>query len=217
MKGAAMADFWCIFGSLCAAIGVIVVLSLRCDGERRSSGWLFAGRDELGSDTASLTLILEMLAVSISQGASIPHALISVGNIVGAVLGRGMAAVGESLHRGSGWHEAWACAMTACDSSAGCGGQSCMAQNDEASYSEEESAMEALLMIRSALETSWNHGTSPVLRLRTTIEQLDKRSRATIERNAAALSVKLLMPMGLCFLPAFVCIGVIPAIASFMG
>lgn len=211
-----MADFWCIFGSLCAAIGVIVVLSLRCDGEKRFSSWLFAGRDELGSDIASLTLILEMLAVSISQGASVPHALISVGNIVGATLGRGMAAVGESLHRGSGWHEAWACAITVSDSSNTHDIQSCAAK-DSISDSERAATMEALRLIRSALETSWNHGASPVLRLRTTIEQLDKRSQAAIERNAAALSVKLLMPMGLCFLPAFVCIGVIPSIASFMG
>ena len=39
---------------------------------------------------------------------------------------------------------------------------------------------------------------------------------SAIERNAAKLSVKLLMPTGLCFLPAFVLVGVIPAIASFM-
>ena len=48
------------------------------------------------------------------------------------------------------------------------------------------------------------------------IEQLDRDERAAIERNAAKLSVKLLMPTGLCFLPAFVLVGVIPAIASFM-
>ena len=54
------------------------------------------------------------------------------------------------------------------------------------------------------------------MRLESAIEQLDRDERAAIERNAAKLSVKLLMPTGLCFLPAFVLVGVIPAIASFM-
>ena len=56
----------------------------------------------------------------------------------------------------------------------------------------------------------------PGVRLESAIEQLDRDERAAIERNAAKLSVKLLMPTGLCFLPAFVLVGVIPAIASFM-
>lgn len=55
----------------------------------------------------------------------------------------------------------------------------------------------------------------PGVRLDSAIEQLDRDERAAIERNAAKLSVKLLMPTGLCFLPAFVLVGVIPAIASF--
>ena len=67
-----------------------------------------------------------------------------------------------------------------------------------------------------ALESSWTHGDMPGVRLESAIEQLDRDERAAIERNAAKLSVKLLMPTGLCFLPAFVLVGVIPAIASFM-
>lgn len=56
----------------------------------------------------------------------------------------------------------------------------------------------------------------PDVRLEPTIEQLDCGGRAATERNAAKLSVKLLMSTGLCFLPAFMLIGVIPAITSFM-
>ncbi|MBS5559912.1 MAG: type II secretion system F family protein [Bifidobacterium longum] len=71
-------------------------------------------------------------------------------------------------------------------------------------------------LLQSALESSWTHGDMPGVRLESAIEQLDRDERAAIERNAAKLSVKLLMPTGLCFLPAFVLVGVIPAIASFM-
>ena len=62
----------------------------------------------------------------------------------------------------------------------------------------------------------WNRHGRMAICLESAIEQLDRDERAAIERNAAKLSVKLLMPTGLCFLPAFVLVGVIPAIASFM-
>ena len=92
-----------------------------------------------------LPLILEMLSVAIRQGASIPRALIAVGNIV----------EGE-------------------------------------------------------------FGSSPVNRLATAIEQLDWDERSRIEQSAAKLSIRLLLPTGLCMLPAFVAIGVIPAVMSFL-
>ena len=99
-----------------------------------------------------LLLILEMLSVAIRQGASIPRALIAVGNIV---------------------------------------------EGD-------------------AFSSSWSSGSSPVNRLATAIEQLDWDERSRIEQSAAKLSIRLLLPTGLCMLPAFVAIGVIPAVMSFL-
>ena len=40
--------------------------------------------------------------------------------------------------------------------------------------------------------------------------------RSRIEQSAAKLSIRLLLPTGLCMLPAFVAIGVIPAVMSFL-
>ena len=106
-----------------------------------------------------LPLILEMLSVAIRQGASIPRALIAVGNIVEGEL----------------------CAV-----------------------------------VRDAFSSSWSSGSSPVNRLATAIEQLDWDERSRIEQSAAKLSIRLLLPTGLCMLPAFVAIGVIPAVMSFL-
>ena len=53
-------------------------------------------------------------------------------------------------------------------------------------------------------------------RLETAIEQLDWDERSRIEQSAAKLSIRLLLPTGLCMLPAFVAIGVIPAVMSFL-
>lgn len=50
-----------------------------------------------------LPLILEMLSVAIRQGASIPRALIAVGNIVEGEFGGGLRSAGERLNSGMPW------------------------------------------------------------------------------------------------------------------
>lgn len=44
-----------------------------------------------------------------------------------------------------------------------------------------------------------------------------RRARAEAERRAATLSVLLVLPLGVCVLPAFVAVGVVPLIASIIG
>lgn len=75
----------------------------------------------------------------------------------------------------------------------------------------------SVAVIRAALEPSWLHGDAPAVRLESALEQLDADERSAIERRAARLSVKLLMPTGLCFLPAFIMVGVIPSMMSFIS
>lgn len=75
----------------------------------------------------------------------------------------------------------------------------------------------SVAVIRAALEPSWLHGDAPAVRLESALEQLDADERSAIERRAARLSVKLLVPTGLCFLPAFIMVGVIPSMMSFIS
>ena len=70
--------------------------------------------------------------------------------------------------------------------------------------------------VRDALRESWNEGVAAVAQIDAAMEQLDTMERMGIERAASKLSVRLLLPMGLCFLPAFLCIAVIPTIISFI-
>lgn len=98
-------------------------------------------------------------------------------------------AAGYALTRGATWHEAWI--------GAGAGGKT-------------------LESIRECLGEAWTHGVSPTARLELAIERYGQDETAAIERAAAGLSVRLLAPTGLCFLPSFVLIGVIPAIISFV-
>ncbi|MDZ7552421.1 hypothetical protein CG391_003550 [Gardnerella piotii] len=36
------------------------------------------------------------------------------------------------------------------------------------------------------------------------------------KKESSKLSVRLLLPVGLCFLPAFIFVGILPTVASFM-
>ena len=51
----------------------------------------------------------------------------------------------------------------------------------------------------------------------TTIEQVERKARSRLDQETARLSILILMPTGICILPAFVLIGVIPCIAAFAG
>ncbi|KAB7789946.1 type II secretion system F family protein [Bifidobacterium leontopitheci] len=142
------------------------------------------------SGNASITLVLGLLMVSLRGGMSITGSLSSVGQAVGGRLGDGLQAVCDALHGGASWDEAW----RSCDF------------GDRA---------DVAVTIRDALEPSWRHGVSPSMRLSAALQQWDADARGRIEREAAALSVRLLLPTGLCFLPAFVFLGIIPTVATF--
>jgi hypothetical protein len=138
-----------------------------------------------------IVLVLEMLAVAIRRGASISHALERVSMAIDDDLGWAIGRVVCRLHRGIAWTPAWA---PVCDGNA-CG--------------------VCCTVLRDSLEASWRLGASPLPRIEAVVQQLDSAERNRIESEAAHLSVKLLLPTALCFLPAFVLIGVIPCIAAF--
>ena len=49
------------------------------------------------------------------------------------------------------------------------------------------------------------------------LSQHYEQTMANVARKETSrLSVRLLLPVGLCFLPAFICIGIVPTVASMM-
>jgi hypothetical protein len=46
--------------------------------------------------------------------------------------------------------------------------------------------------------------------------ELDQRSRAGVEERARAVGVKAAVPLGLCLLPSFLLIGVVPLVAGLL-
>lgn len=140
-------------------------------------------------------LIIQLFIVAFKQGVSIPQCLIRIGGSVDTAAGEAFIEVGQALNRGALWSTAWAATTK----------------------SLHESERAYCLQLAESLESSWRFGASPIARLEALAEALLEREAVEIEVAGSKLGVALLIPTGLCFLPAFILIGVVPAVASFMG
>ncbi|MBD2762201.1 type II secretion system F family protein [Kocuria sp. cx-455] len=77
-------------------------------------------------------------------------------------------------------------------------------------------ASRALLDYRDALEFTATSGAASASVLRGQAEQVRRAQFRRAERAAEALSVRLVLPLGLCCLPAFMCWGVLPVLMSLL-
>ncbi len=62
------------------------------------------------------------------------------------------------------------------------------------------------------LHAAWTHGRSPTTLLEHGAYMERVRRQRTIDIAHAKLAVRLMLPLGLCYLPAFIALGVIPVI-----
>jgi hypothetical protein len=69
--------------------------------------------------------------------------------------------------------------------------------------------------IRSALWLVWNFGVEAAPLLEGVAERASRAERRRLNQAAARLGVYLMAPLGLCFLPAFVALGLVPVLLSF--
>ncbi|MBO3101832.1 type II secretion system F family protein [Cellulomonas fengjieae] len=68
-----------------------------------------------------------------------------------------------------------------------------------------------------ALEPAWDTGSAPGPALRGRADQLRRDRRTRTRAAAGALAVRLVLPLGLCFLPAFILLGLVPMLLSLAG
>ncbi len=68
-----------------------------------------------------------------------------------------------------------------------------------------------------ALEASWTTGSAPGPALRGLADHLRRERRTRLREAAGSLGVRLVLPLGLCFLPAFVLLGLVPMLLSLAG
>ncbi len=138
-----------------------------------------------GTDPA---VLLDLLDVALAAGASVPGALVALGDAVRPdPLGEHLRSAGTSLRLGAQWREAW---------------QRCPPP---------------LVPLAAALEPAWTEGVDPCALVRQAAAGIRSRRRRAAREAAARLGARLVLPLGLCFLPAFVLLAMAPVLLSGLG
>lgn len=131
-----------------------------------------------------LAVVLDLLGTALSAGAGVPRAIDATGRALGGPEGRALSSVGSALLLGAPWETAWAPAPA------------------------------RFAPLAAALRPAWVHGAPPREALRVAGVQIRQDTDARARAEAARLGVRLVLPLGLCFLPAFVLIGLVPVMVS---
>ena len=137
-----------------------------------------------GLPEVEAAVILDLVRVACGTGASILRALVAVGTAVGGDRGAALCRASARLAVGATWDEAWA----------GSG-----------------SALEPL---HQALSRAWHDGAAPAEALRAAADLLRRSRHSQALEAANRLAVRLVLPLGACYLPAFVLVGLVPVLIS---
>lgn len=129
-------------------------------------------------------VLVELLAAAVRAGAGVPRAVGAVGAVVGGTDGDALLRVGERLRLGADWDAAWGDAPARLD------------------------------IVRRSLRGAWVDGAAPTEALRAAGAQHAHERRAAARTAAARLGVRLVLPLGACFLPAFVLVGLVPVLLA---
>lgn len=113
--------------------------------------------------------------------------LAALGTLAGALNSRPLHTVCQRLQMGSGWGSAWS------GSAAGTFGE-----------------------LRDALAPAYTGGAPSTALLLSLADAHRLSERRAAERAAGKLSVALVVPLGLCSLPAFICLGIVPILISLL-
>lgn len=131
-----------------------------------------------------VVLLLDLLDMAVTAGAGVPRALEAVGEAIGGADGERLTRVSAELLLGAPWVAAWA------------------------------AAADHLRPIAECLEAAWVQGASPGPALRARAGAIRRDRRRAAREAAGRLGVHLVLPLGLCFLPAFVLLGLVPVMVS---
>lgn len=131
-----------------------------------------------------VAVVLDLLGAALSAGAGIPRAIEATGRALGGPEGLALSSVAAALVLGAPWETAWSAAPA------------------------------RFAPLAGALRPAWTHGAAPREALRVAGLQISQDTDARARTEAARLGVRLVLPLGLCFLPAFVLIGLVPVLLS---
>jgi Flp pilus assembly protein TadB len=138
---------------------------------------------------ADLPIAVDLLAAALRAGAPPARAVEVVGEALGGPLGRRLVRVGTALRLGARPEEAWA-PLT---------------------------GVPGADRLRQAAVRSADSGAAMTGALARLADDLRAVRRARAEAGAQRLGVLVVLPVGLCFLPAFLLTGVVPVVVAVLG
>jgi pilus assembly protein TadC len=143
-----------------------------------------AGRARARETAAELPLALDLLAAALAAGVPIAHATEAVAQAAGPRLRDRLKPVAALLRAGAPAAEAWA----------------------------PWSADPALAPVGRAMVRAGQRGSAPAAAVARLAARQRAAARTEANRAAQTASVFAVLPLGLCFLPAFVLVGVVPIV-----
>ncbi|GHH69375.1 type II secretion system F family protein [Promicromonospora soli] len=129
-------------------------------------------------------VVLELVAAAMRAGSGVPRALEATGTAVGGPDGEVLTRAAHALVLGATWERSWAYAPA------------------------------ALAPMVRALRGAWLDGAAPGEALRAAGEEVRHERSSTARTAAARLGVRLVLPLGACYLPAFVLVGLVPVLLA---
>lgn len=179
--------------TLTAALAVVAVVAV-------GGSWLWAGalvvagivgaraRQKPTTATEEVALAADLMSACLTAGAGVLDALAAASAAVGSRLGELARPVVDELHRGSSPEQAWASWL----------------------------ADERLAPVARSCVRSSGSGAAVAAELARVAARLRARQRALVQERVARASVWVVLPLGLCFLPAFVVVGVVPLVIGLL-
>lgn len=133
-------------------------------------------------------VLLDLLDVALTSGASVPGALVALAAATAPdPVAAELRSAATALRLGATWQEAWA------------------------------PCPPVLRPLATSLEPGWTDGVDPCPLVRQAAASIRSRRRQEAQEAAARLGARLVLPLGLCFLPAFVLLAMAPVLLSGVG
>ncbi|MGG5170738.1 type II secretion system F family protein [Pseudarthrobacter sp. J1738] len=148
-----------------------------------------------GTDLDDLPMMLELAGAMLDSGASLYRVLELLRSVSEPGLQKAMAPVVAGLGLGTDWETAWR------------GSRSSVTRT---------STKRLIEGLKEGLGFAATTGAPSSAILYTQAARIRRQQHRAAEKQAATLGVRLVIPLGLCCLPAFICLGVIPVLLAML-
>lgn len=190
-------------------LGFVVLSVPRGQGARERAGPAGPSRPGLTDGP----LILDLLGSMLTAGASVEHGLSVVAEACDPSVGPALQRVRAARLLGATWEAAWDVGTPgATPTVAGTGRR----RPGHAQQLDRAARARTVEDIRQGLRFATSTGAPSAALLHAHAAQMRRRLNRETDKRAATLGVHLVLPLGLCSLPAFICLGVVPVVLGLL-